>query len=118
MRRVTESISSATYSLHAQRLVPGAVFGNPHYHGHVGIGEAHAIKVKALEQQAIINARGRSGQDEKPSSILQRLSSEIIDKVYAGMECPLIDGQEAIELCERKLIKPLFIGQGKLSYLL
>jgi hypothetical protein len=55
MRRVSESASSATYSLHAQRLVPGAVFGNPHYHGLVSIGAVHARKVRALELQASSN---------------------------------------------------------------
>jgi hypothetical protein len=33
--------------------VSGAVFGNPHYHGLVGISEAHALKVMALEEQAL-----------------------------------------------------------------
>jgi hypothetical protein len=45
VRRVAETTSSATYSLHSQRLVPGAVFGNPHYHGAVCIGEGHALKI-------------------------------------------------------------------------
>ena len=53
LRRVTESISSATYSLHSQRLVPSAVLGNPHYHGLVKIGDAHASKIKAIEQKAL-----------------------------------------------------------------
>ena len=43
LRRVSESISSATYSLHSQRLVPGAVLGNPHYHGLIKVDQAHAL---------------------------------------------------------------------------
>ena len=46
VRRVAESVSSATYSLHAQRLVPGAVLGNPHYQGAIYIGKGHALKIR------------------------------------------------------------------------
>ena len=43
---------------------------------------------------------------------------EIIEQVKAGEECPLVNAQEAIEMSEHKRVRPLFIEQGKLSYLL
>jgi hypothetical protein len=91
MRRVSESTSSATYSLHAQRLVPGAVLGNPHYHGAVSIGEAHALKVKAIEQQAIINVSSSKGYDKEHTSILKQMCKELIEQVDAGVHCPQIN---------------------------
>jgi len=73
MKRVSESTSSATYSLHAQRLVPGAVLGNPHYHGLVSIGAAHALKVRALELEARSNHSSHS-QDYRQTSFVKRIS--------------------------------------------
>ena len=73
VRRVAETTSSATYSLHAQRLVPGAVFSNPNYHGLVGISEAHALKVMALEEQALYENSVSRKEEIKHQSILKQV---------------------------------------------
>ena len=72
MRRVAESTSSATYSLHAQRLVPGAVLGNPHYQGAIYLGKGHALKIMELEEQALFKGRIQSKEKTLHESALKQ----------------------------------------------
>ena len=72
MRRVLAFLSSATYSLHAQRLVPGAVLGNPHYQGAIYIGKGHALKISKLEEQALIVRSSPSEEENEITSNIER----------------------------------------------